>query len=226
MHSPDADDIRHQLFRSIKQDGTATSEERQQAGCKPRLTPETHALADALKDVDTPGRFRKVGPSLRHLDSKVDFDWVYAWIRNPADFRPTTRMPQFFGHYQHLESKLPRVHDHDAQGNEDQITDLEYTKRFEEIEVRALSEFLLAISQPFEYLDPPQGVNEARRRSAASGCSNRAAAWRAIRTSISRTFTRRKGRICRAWRRSSIRARDSAGSIAGSRRRTITTRGR
>ena len=63
---------------------------------KPRLTPATHALADALKDVDTPGRFRKVGPSLRHLDSKVDFDWLYSWIRQPADFRPTTRMPQFF----------------------------------------------------------------------------------------------------------------------------------
>ena len=62
---------------------------------KPRLTPVTHALADALKDVDTPGSFRKVGPSLRHLNTKVDYNWVYNWIRKPTDFRPTTRMPQF-----------------------------------------------------------------------------------------------------------------------------------
>ena len=64
-----------------------------------------------LKDVDTPGRFRKVGPSLRHLNSKVDFDWVYSWIRKPADFRPTTRMPQFFLNYEHLEQHGQGVHD-------------------------------------------------------------------------------------------------------------------
>ena len=29
------------------------------------------------------------------------------------------------------------------------------------IEVRALAEFLLADSQPFEYLDPPPGITEA-----------------------------------------------------------------
>ena len=128
---------------------------------KPRLSSETHALADSLKDVDTPGRYRKVGPSLRHLDSKVDFAWLYSWIRKPADFRPSTRMPQFFGHFQHLEAKVPEFTVTDAQGNEHQITDKEYTARFEGVEVRALSEFLLANSQPFEYLDPPQGVTEA-----------------------------------------------------------------
>jgi cytochrome c551/c552 len=160
VHSPDADDIRRQLFRSIKQDGTATGEEGGRPSA-PRLTKETHVLADALKDVDTPGRYRKVGPSLRHLDSKVDFAWLYAWIRRPADFRPSTRMPQFFGHFQHLENKLPELTITDAQGNEHQITDKEYTQRFEGIEVRALSEYLLSISQPFEYLDPPPGVNEA-----------------------------------------------------------------
>jgi cytochrome c551/c552 len=162
VHSPDADDLRHDLFRSIKSDASLASASSDAAkGGKPRLTSETHALADALKDVDTPGRYRKVGPSLRHLDSKVDFTWLYAWIRKPSDFRPSTRMPQFFGHFQHLEAKLPDVTITDAQGNEHQITDKEYTERFEAVEVRALAEFLLADSQPFEYLDPPPGVNEA-----------------------------------------------------------------
>ncbi|HEY4235325.1 MAG TPA: PDZ domain-containing protein, partial [Lacipirellulaceae bacterium] len=163
VHSSDADDIRHDLFRSIKADAsiaTAASGE-SSGGGKPRLSADTHALADSLKDVETPGRYRKVGPSLRHLDSKVDFAWLYSWIRRPADFRPSTRMPQFFGHYQHLEAKLPEFTVTDAQGNEHQITDKEYTERFEGVEVRALADFLLADSQPFEYLDPPQGVTES-----------------------------------------------------------------
>ena len=96
------------------------------------------------------------------------------------------------------------------------ITDLEYTQRFEEIEVRALAEFLLADSQPFEYIASAAGRDGAAVGGARqAGCSKRAAAWRAIRTSISRTFIRRKVRICRGWRRSSIRTRGSSGCIAG-----------
>ncbi len=82
-------------------------------------------MADALKDVDAPGSFRKVGPSLRHLDSKVDYDWLYSWIRQPADFRPTTRMPQFFLHHEHLEQRREKAFPiHDADGKEVKITDL------------------------------------------------------------------------------------------------------
>ncbi len=82
VHSSDNDSVRHQLFRSIQEDASAP------AG-KAKLKPETHALADGLKDVDAPGSLRKVGPSLRHLDSKVDYDWLYSWIKQavrlPAD---------------------------------------------------------------------------------------------------------------------------------------------
>ena len=113
-------------------------------------------MADALKDVDTPGSFRKVGPSLRHLNSKVDYNWVYSWIRKPSDFRPTTRMPQFFLNHEHLNNTDKAFTIHDAEGKEVKITDLEYTKRFENIEVRALAQFLLADSQPFQYIAPPQ----------------------------------------------------------------------
>ena len=81
-----------------------------------------------------PGRFRKVGPSLRHLNSKVDYNWLYSWIRKPADFRPTTRMPQFFVQYEHL----------DRRGRRSQ--ELKDSLRFEPIEIRALAEYLLANS--------------------------------------------------------------------------------
>jgi cytochrome c2 len=152
-HSPDADSVRHRLLTSIQQDSAAGSEA--------RLTPVTHALADGLKDVDAPGSLRRVGPSLRHLDSKVDYGWLFSWIRKPADFRPSTRMPQFFGHFQHLDHENKDWTITDANGQEVKISDAEYTARFEDIEIRSLSDFLLANSQPYEYIDPPQGITEA-----------------------------------------------------------------
>ena len=103
---------------------------------------------------------RRVGPSLRHLDSKVDYDWLFNWIRRPTDFRPTTRMPQFFLHHEHLNGQREEFPIHDAAGNETNVNDREYTARFENIEIRALADFLLRNSQPFTYLDPPQGVTE------------------------------------------------------------------
>ena len=75
-------------------------------------------MADALKDVDTPGQFRKVGPSLRHLNSKVDYNWLYSWIRKPADFRPSTKMPQFFLNHEHLDNTDKEFTIHDADGKE------------------------------------------------------------------------------------------------------------
>jgi mono/diheme cytochrome c family protein len=41
------------------------------------------------------GRSRP-GPSLVHLASKSDRDWVYRWIEDPKSFRHNTWMPQFF----------------------------------------------------------------------------------------------------------------------------------
>src|SRR6476661_2731278 len=94
----------------------------------PDLSAPTHALNDALKDLDTPGAFRKVGPSLRHLNSKVDYNWVYSWIRKPSDFRPSTRMPQFFLNHEHLNNAKEAFTLHDAAGNEKKVTDLVYTQ--------------------------------------------------------------------------------------------------
>lgn len=167
---PDDATVRAKLAQAIRADAALASNSaapRSAAGTadaalpQPRLTPATYAIADGLKDVEAPGRLRRVGPSLRHLDSKVDFNWVFDWIRRPADFRPTTRMPQFFGHFDHLDGESKDFKKRDAAGNEVAITDREYTDRFEGIEIRALSEFLLANSQPYEYLDAPQGITEA-----------------------------------------------------------------
>ena len=42
----------------------------------------------------------KVGPDLRHIESKVNREWMIRWLQNPKGFRPSTRMPQIF----HLEN--------------------------------------------------------------------------------------------------------------------------
>ncbi len=164
VERPDSTETRHELAQSIHADANLEKKangDTKQAEAKPRLTPDTHALADALKDVDTPGAFRKVGPSLRYLNSKVDYAWVASWIRKPSDFRPSTRMPQFFLNYEHLGTKDKAFTIHDAAGEEQSVTDLDFTKRFERIEIRALATFLLADSQPFEYVGPPNGITEA-----------------------------------------------------------------
>jgi len=167
---PEADEIRQQLAQSIRADmQLATGKDKTQkpeaadhddAQAKPRLSQTSHGLLDALKDAETPGRLRKVGPSLRHLAAKVDYNWLYAWIRRPADFRPTTRMPQFFLQHEHLDDEKKEFPIHDAEGHVQMVSDREYTARFEDIEMRALARFLLSNSQPFAYLEPPAKVSE------------------------------------------------------------------
>jgi cytochrome c2 len=82
-----------------------------------------------------------VGPSLRHVASKLDFEFLYSWIRQPSDFRPSTKMPQFFGLWSAL-------------GHEG----LEISQRYEPVEIRGITEYLLTGSQPFEYIEPPADV--------------------------------------------------------------------
>src|SRR5262249_10139462 len=54
----------------------------------------------AKREADTatpPGALRKVGPSLFRLAEKTNEDWVTTWVWSPRSFRPTTKMPHFYG---------------------------------------------------------------------------------------------------------------------------------
>ena len=42
------------------------------------------------------GEVRKIGPHLRRVAAKADPSWLVEWVTNPHQFRPQTRMPQFF----------------------------------------------------------------------------------------------------------------------------------
>ncbi|MBX9788331.1 MAG: hypothetical protein K2Y37_05405 [Pirellulales bacterium] len=148
------------LGELLRADETRAAEKQEEAGQEPpKLSAPSFQLLSILgAPEEIPGKMRKVGPSLRHLKSKVDFNFVYDWVREPRHFRPSTRMPQFFGLWDHL---VPVV-ETDAAGHEqiEESKGLKDAERFEPIEIRAITQYLLGHSQPFEYLDRPAGVTE------------------------------------------------------------------
>ncbi|MBI3466268.1 MAG: c-type cytochrome, partial [Planctomycetes bacterium] len=167
---PEDGESRHRLAELIQADASAGEGDSSQR----RFGEAAYKLAGMVgADTDTPGRYRKVGPSLRHVRSKVDFDFLYNWVQEPKDFRPATRMPQFFGLNDHLLS----AHQPTARGEAEHETGspdgggetanngnhkgLHEAERFEPVEIHGIVSYLLAKSQPFEYLGRPEGVIEA-----------------------------------------------------------------
>ena len=114
-----------------------------------RLEPAT-AQQKAAIDADpnqVAGRMRKVGPSLAHVSLKTSADWLARWIRKPSDFRPTTRMPQFF--------------DLSNQGDA-------HGKSFGPVEIAAVTHFLVenskAASKDFPLDTVPKGITPDAKR--------------------------------------------------------------
>jgi mono/diheme cytochrome c family protein len=60
------------------------------------LSPADRAKATA-DPLNAPGTMRRVGPGLRRISEKTNEKWTWSWIRAPRDFRPSTRMPHFYG---------------------------------------------------------------------------------------------------------------------------------
>ncbi|PHR89440.1 MAG: hypothetical protein COA78_35890 [Blastopirellula sp.] len=131
VYQPELDAVRRQLNNSIKEDSTSK---------EPVLNSGIHSLGALLKDQDTPGQFRKVGPSLRYVADKLTEDFLYDWVREPKKFRDSTRMPQFFGLWDHL-------------------GDDEESQSFEPIEILGIVKYLEKKSQPFEFLPRPADIS-------------------------------------------------------------------
>jgi len=134
--SPDGRQSRERLRELLELDAAA--------GDDAKLSARSHTLAAQLKDPETPGTLPKVGPSLRHVAAKDSFEWLYSWLRNPQDFRPSTKMPRFFGLWEHLSGKS-----------------LEESQRYEPIEIRSMITYLQGASAPFEYVAPWEGITSA-----------------------------------------------------------------
>ena len=135
VQQPFRDDLRRTLREFLQADKVAET---------PKLTAYSHKMADVLANQDAPGTRRKSGPSLRFVASKVGRPFLYDWIRKPKDFRPSTKMPQFFEQWNHLDGH-----------------DLDVAKKFERVEILGMVEYLLDRSQSFEYLPAAEGVEAA-----------------------------------------------------------------
>lgn len=66
----------------------------------PALTQKMSILESELielerKYVSLKKQAKNPGPNLRPIKSKLNKDWLKSWIKNPREFRPTTRMPVF-----------------------------------------------------------------------------------------------------------------------------------
>ncbi|MFO1021454.1 MAG: c-type cytochrome [Planctomycetales bacterium] len=122
-----------------------------------RLEPTTPEEAAKLAEDPNakPGQMRKVGPALTHIASKTTPGWTQTWTEEPAKFRPTTRMPQFF----HLEG---------------QMDDLD--KRYAPVEIAAMSHYLFSKSEPLDMLQPAKdykpNADRGKQLFSTRGCLN------------------------------------------------------
>ncbi len=108
-----------------------------------KLSKESQRLAPAFNSETVPGKMRKTGPSLRYLASKTTRDWVEFWTKEPKAFRPTTRMPQFFG--------LSNQQDAHAE-------------KFEPVQIAGITQYLLDRSQDLDLLKPVEGYKPNAER--------------------------------------------------------------
>ncbi len=132
---PANNEVRHRLLQLLAADARLDAS---------ALPDGSNGVEELLADVETPGTLRRSGPSLRYVSHKLDEPFLYDWIRNPKHFRESTRMPRFFGLWQHLHGESR-----------------ELAERYEPIEILAITTFLLERSQPFEYAQPPEGISES-----------------------------------------------------------------
>lgn len=144
---PERDAVRHRIYEVLEADGEAE---------QPALAARTHSnLVPLFKDVESPGKLRKPGPSLRYAGHKMDSQFMFDWVRNPENFRPTTRMPQFFGMWDHLH-KDDQGHVHDD------------ATKFEPLETAAAVAYLRGRTQDFEYGDTPEAVEQLTAEAVAA----------------------------------------------------------
>ncbi|HLX62541.1 MAG TPA: c-type cytochrome [Planctomycetota bacterium] len=100
----------------------------------------------------------RVAPDLRRIGEKTNLDWARVWIENPWDFRPSTKMPRFFGLENRQDLKVDSGSNHYARDS---------------VETEAIAEYIFMASQLREgTLTPPKEGNaeDGRKLYASVGC--------------------------------------------------------
>jgi len=166
---PDHSPPRERLFNLLTTDSVRPTDQRSVGEAADKLAP-------LLASSDTPGQFRRVGPSLRYVAKKLNMPFLLSWIANPTDFRPTTRMPRFFGLHSHFaqpvsQAEAAQIAQETPSGQ--RRTSLEIAEAFEPVEIRGIAEYLLASSQErFQLVDNPYQGSAERGKQAfeLAGC--------------------------------------------------------
>lgn len=130
---------RNELFQIFSSDGAIEAAQR-------GFSEEMHRIAAVLKDVEAPGGLRKPGPTLRYVREKLDPVFLYDWTNNPKNFRPSTRMPRFFGLWEHLKDAEPES--------------MHTSQKLEPVEIHGIVKYLQQNSQGFVPLEKPEGIVE------------------------------------------------------------------
>lgn len=106
---------------------------------------------------------RKVGPDLSHVASKLSPGFVQQWVNFPQKFRPSTRMPHFFLQENNRAQSANRY-------------DTDPVLRTE-VEVAAITKYLMSVSKPWKPEAPPEGVKgdaergrQLFRQTGCTGC--------------------------------------------------------
>ncbi len=142
---PETPGPRHELIESLRASGPPSGGRASMVGLLATEQP-------------VPGTMRKLGPTLRGVSAKLDRAFIESWLGNPTDFRPDTRMPHFFGLDEHLDG--------------DSLTD---ARRFEAVEIRALTKYLLTASPAHDPGEPhavevEPSAERGKRLFATQGC--------------------------------------------------------
>ena len=105
----------------------------------------------AVKDTDNrPGTLRKVGPALARVSEKVKSEWIEKWLYKPSNFRPDTKMPQYFN---------LSTNDHKALGEFDKANGIDKDgkpnpnflkqEKFPNTEIASIAHFLTVTSKNY-----------------------------------------------------------------------------
>ena len=171
IEHPELNNVRHAIRAMIKADSESA---------EPRLSKYVHTkIQPLLKDVESPGKESRPGPSLRFVGNKVSPKFLFDWIRSPGHFRPDSRMPQFFGLWNHLDSgaiqaeidilsnqKTMSADTGDAETDiariDKQLAELKqrlakhHESQFEPLEVFGTATYLLDSTQRFDFVEPAE----------------------------------------------------------------------
>jgi cytochrome c551/c552 len=99
--------------------------------------------------LDQSFRTRRPGPPLTRLSEKVNKDWVFNWTLEPRAFRPTTRMPHFFGQT-NARSVALRSTDMD-----DRVLRTAGPAEVEEVVAGCITAYLFDAARPLTLPEPP-----------------------------------------------------------------------